>query len=33
MGYDGEWANGRPHGEGKQIDELNTKYIGSFDQG
>lgn len=26
--YDGEWANGKPHGFGRHIDEKNNKYIG-----
>jgi hypothetical protein len=33
MGYDGEWVNGKPHGQGRQIDELNTRYIGQFEAG
>ena len=33
MAYDGEWANGKPHGFGRHIDQKNTKYIGEFKMG
>lgn len=31
--YDGEWAKGKPHGYGVQIDEKDNKYMGDFKNG
>ena len=33
IGYQGQWAAGKPHGFGAHIDHNNTKYIGHFNAG